>query len=274
MRSASTNSFTRTFLAAAALLFFICGKPASGQDMEVGLFGGGAYYLGDLNPGKHFMNTQLAYGVLGRYNVDPRWAVKLGVSRGTVKGDASQSTFLPDRQLNFSSYILDISAMAEFNFFPYFTGSKRNWVTPYIFGGFSLFFFNPVANGYELKNFGTEGQNIGYNGRKPYSTVGYGLPFGLGVKISLAKKLGLQVYWEMHKTFSDYIDDVSTTYYLNGKAIDPGSPEQILSDPSMNHQPDMQRGNSRTKDWYAFFGVSLTYKFKIGSNKRCRDLEN
>jgi len=61
---------------------------------------------------------------------------------------------------------------------------------------------------------------------------------------------------------------------LNGKAIDPNSPEQVLSDPTLDHQPDMQRGNAKTQDWYAFFGISLTYKFKVGSNKRCRDLEN
>jgi len=263
----------RTIILFIGLFLLFPGFNADAQDFEAGLAGGGSYYLGDLNPGMHFMNTQIAYGVLARYNVDTRWAVKLGVTRSTVKGNANQSSFLPERELTFISSVTDISAFAEFNFFPYFTGSKRNWISPYIYGGFSVFFFDPKANGYSLRALGTEGQNIGYNGRKTYSKVGYAFPFGLGLKISLARKLGLQVYWELHKTFTDYLDDVSTTYYLNGNAIDPADPEQIMSDPTMNHQPDMQRGNSKTQDWYSFFGVALTYKFKLGSSKRCRDIE-
>jgi len=244
------------------------------QDIEVGLFGGGSYYLGDLNPGKHFAGTQLAYGVLARYNVDDRWAVKLGVTRGKVKGDAANSSFLPERGLTFSSSITDISAVAEFNFFPYYTGSKRNWISPYIYAGINLFFFDPVANGISLKSLGTEGQNIGYEGRKPYSGVSFGIPFGIGAKFSVSRRIGIQVFWEMHKTFTDYLDDVSTTYYLNGLAIDPAIPAEILSDPTRNHQPGMERGNSKNQDWYAFFGLSVTYKFNIAGNRRCRDLKH
>ncbi len=253
---------------------FITGSVAHAQNLEVGLFGGGSYYLGDLNPSRHFIGTQLAYGVLTRYNVDDRWAVKLGITRGKVKGDAANSNFLPDRQLSFSSDVTDISAMAEFNFLPYFIGSKRNWISPYIYGGISLFFFDPKAGGVSLSSLGTEGQNIGYEGRKPYSKTGFGIPFGLGVKISLSKRIGMQVFWEMHKTFTDYLDDVSQTYYLNGTEIDPDNLAELLSDPTRNHQAGMQRGNSKNLDWYSIFGLSLTYKFNLVFNKRCRDLNH
>jgi hypothetical protein len=244
------------------------------QNIEIGLAGGGCYYLGDLNPSKHFSGTQLSYGVLARYNINDRWAAKLGVTRAKVKGDAASSSFLPERQLSFTSDLTDISAVAEFNFLPYFTGSKRNWISPYIYAGINLFFFDPKADGISLKGLGTEGQNIGYEGRKPYSTIGFGIPFGLGVKFSLSRRLGMQAYWEMHKTFTDYLDDVSTTYYLNGPSIDPAITAEILSDPTRNHQAGMERGNSKNQDWYAIFGLSLTYKFDIAGNKRCRDLKH
>ena len=42
------------------------------------------------------------------------------------------------------------------------------------------------------------------------------IPFGIGGKLSIGKKVGLTVFWEMHKTFTDYLDDISTTYYLAG----------------------------------------------------------
>ncbi len=299
-----TVRFKRLWM--AAFLCVLLSYFGRSQDLDVGLSGGGCYYLGDLNPGMHFKNTGISFGALVRYNIDTRWAVKIAGMYGKVKGDAASGTFLPERGLDFSSPVTDFSAVAEFNFMPYFTGSARSTISPYIFAGFSVFLFEPVSQGMKLRNFGTEGQNIGYEGREPYKGYSFSIPFGLGVKFSLAKNLGLQVYWEMHKTFTDYLDDISTTYYL----IREGNPgnysyyyyvtdpvnenHQIkvllndpdaevlynLSDPSASgdpvseHRSGMQRGNPNNNDWFGFFGVSLTYKFSLLSSKKCRDLDH
>ncbi|MCX6306709.1 MAG: DUF6089 family protein [Bacteroidetes bacterium] len=244
------------------------------QDLEVGFTAGGCYYLGDLNPGKHFLNTQVSYGLVARLNLDTRWSVKISGTRGKIMGSAASSTFLPDRGLSFTSDLTDISGVVEFNFLPYFTGSRMNVISPYIYSGISVFFFNPVNNGISLRTLGTEGQNIGYEGRKPYGSVGVSIPFGLGVKVSLAKRVGMQVYWEMHKTYNDYLDDVSTTYYLDGRTLAKDDQTGVASDPTLNHEPGMQRGNSSNNDWYAFFGVAFTYKFNLLSSKKCRDLKH
>ena len=115
---------------------------------------------------------------------------------------------------------------------------------------------------------------MGYQGRTPYKTYSFGIPFGLGVKISLARRLGLAVFWEMHKTFTDYLDDVSTTYYMVGSTINKDDPSRLLSDPTRSYDPGMERGNPRNNDWYSFSGITLTYKFNLVSRKRCRDLEH
>ncbi len=256
------------------VLFFLFGMNGFSQTMEVGLFGGGSYYIGDLNPSMPFVKTQIAYGVLARYNLDERWAVKLGITRGKVKGNSANSSFLPDRQLQFESPVTDISAVVEFNFFKYFTGSKHNWVTPYIFVGVGAFFYAPEAGGFKLRDLGTEGQTIGYLGRKPYSSTALSIPFGVGVKMSLTKRLAIGAYWEMHKTFIDYLDDVSTTYYLYGPAIDPNVPDEFYSDPAMTHEVGMQRGNPKSDDWFSFAGITLTYRFDLRTKKRCRDLKH
>lgn len=254
--------------------FFLLFTSVKSQDLEVGLTGGGMYYIGDLNPGKHFLNTQVAYGLVVRYNIDTRWSVKMSAIQGKVKGDAAASGFLPDRGLSFSSQVTDIAAVAEFNFMPYFTGSSRDGISPYIYAGFSVFFYDPVNSGISLRDMGTEGQNLGYEGRKPYATYSFSIPFGIGAKFSLAKRLGLQVYWEVHKTFTDYLDDVSTTYYLNGRSITPDDLAGIASDPTRNHDPGMQRGNAKNNDWYGLLGISVTYKFNLLSSKKCRDLDH
>ena len=40
------------------------------KTMEVGLFGGGSYYIGDLNPGTPFLMTKPAYGAVARLNLN------------------------------------------------------------------------------------------------------------------------------------------------------------------------------------------------------------
>jgi len=274
LKSFNSAFLGRVVLVFSGCIFFMTPEHAGAQTLEAGIYGGGSYYLGDLNPGVHFKNYQLAYGALARYNIDSRWALKVSVYRGQVKGNSEQSKFLPERNLSFVSPVTDFSAMAEFNFFPYYTGSRKNWITPYIYAGFSFFLFNPKNGGISLRDLGTEGQKIGYDGRKPYKLYSFSIPFGLGVKLSIARKLGMTVFWELHKTFTDYLDDVSTTYYLNGPKINKNDPSQILSYPTMSYTEGMQRGNSRNNDWYSFSGITLTYKFDLVRKKHCRDLEH
>jgi hypothetical protein len=92
----------------------------------------------------------------------------------------------------------------------------------------------------------------------------------LGVKVSISKKIGLTAFWEMHKTFTDYIDDVSSTYYLTGSVIDPNDQSGMLSDPTKNHLPGMQRGNPKTNDWYSFSGLTVTYQFTLRGGRKCK----
>ncbi len=269
LKTYSRSSWHSVLLILIAL-FWSWPFKASCQEFEIGLIGGGSYYLGDLNPGTHFQNMQLAYGLEARYNINTRWAVKLSGIRGKIKGSSSQSKFLPDRDLSFESNITDVSAVAEFNFLEYFVGSRRHFITPYIYAGVCLYFFNPMSGGVALHSIGTEGQNV-EGGKKLYSLWGIGVPFGLGAKFTLSRKVGFTVFWEMHKTFTDYLDDVSTTYYLNGPTINPDDPAQLLSDPTRSHQPGMQRGNAKNMDWYAFAGLSISYRFDLQGSKKCRD---
>ena len=241
------------------------------KTMEVGVFGGGSYYIGDLNPGRHFLMTKPAYGLVARLNLDPRWTIKLSGYRGEIAGDDNVSNIMTNRDLKFESKITDISAVVELNFLNYITGSTRNFVAPYIFVGFGFFMFEPVADGVSLRDLGTEGQNVGFADRSRYATMQMAIPFGFGFKYSLNKKLGIALEWGLRKTFTDYVDDVSTTYYLNGESIDPSNVAEIMSDPTMNHKPYEARGNVSTKDWYAFFGATITYKFKLGRVRGCSD---
>ncbi len=251
------------------LVFAFFGLVSFSQTAEVGLLGGLSYYLGDLNPGIHFLGSRPAWGAVARVNLDNRWVARASFTRARVKGDDSMGNTNDKRGLKFESRITDIALTAEFNFFDYFTGSRKNVLAPYIFGGIGMVIFDPRADGVSLRSMGTEGQNVGFDGRKPYSRVAFTIPFGLGLKYSLSRRLAFSAEWGMRKTFTDYLDDVSTTYYLDGASIDPGNAEQVLSDPTFLHSPYQERGNPATNDWYCFAGVHLTYKFRLYNKNKC-----
>lgn len=256
----------------AGVFFTLLSVSASSQTqtLELGLFGGGSYYIGEMNTAIPFVKTNLAYGALARYNLNRRWALKFGYNRGELKGDDGSNAFIEGEGLNFQTRVNDFSLVAEFNFWEYFTGSKKTYFTPYLFAGVGFFTFNPKSyDGVALQPLGTEGQNEGFNGRTPYNKWGISFPFGIGLKYSLSERIGLALEWGMRKTFTDYIDDVSTTYYLVGSEIDPADLAGVQSDPTLDHDPYMQRGNSGTDDWMSFFGLSVTYKINLRSRLKC-----
>ena len=255
------------------LLLMFSTAISSAQTLEIGGFGGVSYYIGELNPGVPYKQSQLSFGAIARYNLNYRWAVKFSYSNGNVKGSDETGGNVTDRDLSFKSAINDFALVAEFNFMEYFTGSKRNYFTPYLFAGIGFFTFNPKSlDGKELQPIGTEGQNIGFDGRSPYSRVGLSFPFGFGVKYSLNDRLALGFEVGMRKTFTDYIDDISTTYYLVGNNINPSDESQVLSDPTMSHDPYMRRGDQGYNDWYNYTGITITYMFDLRSNKGCNNV--
>ena len=263
------------------IILLIFSFSAKAQNIDIGVFGGVSYYIGELNPGTQFLFSKPAFGGISRINFNNRWAVKVNAYFGKLEGDDVVSKTNVNRNLRFQSSITDISVQLEFNFKDYFTGSYKNYFSPFIFVGPGFFLFKPKAefNGetYSLRDIGTEGQNIDSLGKTKYNLYGIALVFGFGIKYSLTNRIGLGLEWGMRKTFTDYIDDVSTTYYLDFDKLDPQQvgANQILSDPSVvKHKPGMQRGNSENNDWFSFAGLTITYRFNLSQKSTCTDFEN
>ena len=252
------------------------------QRNEVGIFTGTSYYLGDINPSMHFSLAKPAGGLIYRYILNPRWALKMDGIYGSVESSDAYVRFNKERNLSFKSSLFEVSTQIELNFFPYYTGNTdKDYFTPYIFAGISFFSFNPKANyngkWYDLQPLGTEGQGTSlYPDRKPYSLVGLSYPFGLGVKYSVGAKLCIGAEWGLRKTNTDYIDDVSTTYPNLAIVSAENTPiAAVFADRSLsaleNHtdHTDLQRGNSSTNDWYSYAGLFITIKFKVKKSRAC-----
>jgi Domain of unknown function (DUF6089) len=248
---------------------------------EVGIFLGGSYYTGDLNPSGHFNRfTRPAAGLLYRINLNPRISVKAIGSLGTIEADDSfsRNESHRNRNLSFKSKVMEFAVEGEFNFLPFVTGSKKLAITtPYVFAGVAVYHFNPQGfyqyRWIALQPIGTEGQGSSFTGLKPYSLTQFSIPFGAGIKVNTAKKISINFEWGIRKTFTDYLDDVS------GKYVDPallasekGAVAAALADKSFTQEggsnAGRQRGNSFTKDWYAFAGVMITFRMK-GKEGEC-----
>lgn len=257
---------------------------------EILLMGGGMNYLGDLNNQSALTMPRWAGGLGWRYSFDNRWAMRIEASYGSV---ACEKDYIELRNLSFKSNILEFAALAEFNFAPYGPGAtERKW-TPYLFGGLALFHFNPMAS-YSLAEGGTqwaelqplctEGQGSSvYPDRRPYTLTQLCFPFGVGVKFRFGKTFSLSAEYGFRKTWTDYLDDVSTTYVGSDVLLnnsDDGALAAMLADRSGEvvegyvNAPGIKRGDDSLDDWYAYFhftlGINLETMFGWMRSKRCR----
>ena len=248
------------------------------KTLEVGPHVGVSYYMGDLNPMLPFAMADLQVGGVVRYKYNNRWTFRADYTYATVKADDEIIKWRPDRGLNFTSKIHDLSLVAEFNFLEYYTGNPKKNVSPYIFGGISVFKSTAYADvDGTLVDLGDHLTEAAPSDSKWYdkafcktSPIGVSIPFGMGVKFSFSRHVAATVEWRMHKTFTDYLDDVATVYPEQHAIYrDDAGVEHDLTDPTGNFEKGQQRGNSTFNDWFGVAGASLTWKFNLPDRRGC-----
>jgi len=236
---------------------------------EVGILLGTSYYLGDLNT-THFNQPLPAVGLIIRKNIDKRFAYKAEVIYLNIQSDErySEDTIAKNRGLHFKSPIYELSGQVEFNFLPYQPGNPLYTWTPYVYSGISIFHFNPQAenkNGewVNLQELGTEGQGTTlFPEKEKYSLIQYSIAMGGGFKIAVNPSFNIILEYGVRKTFTDYLDDVSTTFVGgvgNPYPLDMSQEALAMSDPESTHTRGDQRGDPDKKDWYSFAGITLSF---------------
>jgi hypothetical protein len=258
----------------------------SGQSKEIGLFLGTATYKGEIS--KSLFNPKFlkpAIGILYRKNFNNHWAFRLGLTYGSMIADDARSNddYQKRRNLSFRSRTWDGHLMFEFNFLPYQVANPQTRFSPFVFGGLSVFKFNPQAelegSWYDLQPLGTEGQGTEtYSDRDPYGLVQVALNFGGGFKFKLARRWGMTIEAGPRRLYTDYFDDVSTTYAdPDVIAAENGEIAATLADRSIDGQAqnntNRQRGNASDKDWYMFTGVTVNYTLSTKYGNFCRPFQ-
>lgn len=243
------------------------------QYSEVGFHGGATYYIGDINPYTHFLHyPKGGGGAYLRANLTDRHAFKFSFLYTAVEAHDSESSseWQRNRNLNFRSEIIELSAVLEINFFSYEVGDPSRPYTPYVFGGLAYFRMNPEAQfndqWVELHPLGTEGQ-LTSSSDNQYGRGQIAIPFGIGFKLNVTGRVSLALEYGIRKLFTDYLDDVSTVYADPEDLVASGGPAAAeLADRSLvpmginGTNTGMTRGNPDTNDWYAYSNLSISIR--------------
>jgi hypothetical protein len=232
-----------------------------------GISAGATNYEGELDDNFTLQFTRLGVGVHTTALFFSRLHVRLSYMHGQIGAhDGGLLSSNNRRNLDFFSDIDEGSLVFMYKFQNRRRGfTRRNFATPYLFAGVAVFMFNPRTkyNGqvYELQKIGTEGQNLDGNYPKPYKLQQISIPFGIGFMLKITQKFDFGGECGFRKTFTDYLDDVSTFYpdreELRAKE---GDIAVQLSDRSSEPAVHSRvRGNPSNQDWYVYTNLHLTY---------------
>ena len=201
------------------------------KNADIGLWGGGAYYLGDINTGTQYKNFNFGGGAFYKHNYNARYSLKVEFLYAKLSGDDNSSSYLYQQQrgASFKTSIYELTAQGEFNFLPYSIGDDKHPYTTYTFFGLSGL-YAPDAS-------------------KPIQIA---VPMGVGFKFNIGKKWGLGFELGFRETFTDHLDNLAG-----------------IKDSEFYNSPIKQTSYLHDNDWYSLTGAFITYKV-YSSGGECR----
>lgn len=263
------------------ITLFIISLPAClcAQSLHADVYAGVANYQGDLQ-GKIFTfdKSGISGGLGLSYDLTNKLIIRTAVNFAKVQGNDKYNTTgkgVEIRNLNFRTDILEAQLGLEYNLFDL---SERSF-TPYLFAGAAVFHYNPytfdtAGTKVFLQPLGTEGQGLPqYPDKKSYSLTQFAVPFGGGIKLALSDNLQIGFEFGFRKLFTDYLDDVSTSYADSSILGSSRGAQSValayrgdeLTGGASYPKAGAQRGNPKLKDWYYMTGMKISYRLGNGS---------
>ncbi len=194
MRSLSSVLFVFMALACPALAMSQAQASVETYKFDIGAGLGMSGYLGDANESNLYAHPGVGVNASFRYLINTRWALRCLVTAASLSGTtADMENVLPEGKVyDFNSWVYDLGARAEFNFFNYGIGETYKHLSR----------FSPYLSlGLGVNMSKTDGDNF----------VAMSLPMGLGVKFKLKPRINLGLEFSMTKVFGDNVDSRELT---------------------------------------------------------------
>ncbi len=207
------------------------------QTYEVGLFAGGANFVGDVGRTNYIYPSAWAIGGIAKWNRSKRYAWRGSIYYGQmiIDDNSSDLSNRNQRGYSFKNSVKEASVGLEFNFVEYNLHKLGPAFTPYMYTGLTYFRYN-----YHYFNAGVF-QDI------DQEEGAFAIPMTLGFKGRINQYLILGAEIGARYTFTDNLDG---------------------SNPEGSNFEEFAFGNINSNDWYVFSGITLTYTF---GRKPCTD---
>ncbi len=213
------------------LVFLIFNNASIAQYYKLTTAFGVSNYQGDLSNG--FISEIRPAASLGlTYDLYDNFRLRANLSYLQVGADDSKSpkASIKSRNLDFKSDIIELALMGEIDIL----NSQDYTLVPYVFGGPTIYHFNPYttvkqtdileANNLNiagvvklgqkvyLHDIGTEGQLI--NGMGKYNLTQLNIQLGGGLRYKISEWVSVGYEFSFRKLFTDHLDDVSSRNYI------------------------------------------------------------
>jgi hypothetical protein len=233
---------------------------------------GTATYFGEMaDPGDYF-DARLSLNVGLQYYLNNRFSIRTEATWFTLKGSDAASKDPEDgriqRNLSFTSSNYEINFTGIISLLPQ---GRRFYQRPgfnlYAFGGVGLLYYNPKTE-YQGQKYALRPLKTELN---DYSSFGLVIPYGLGMRFKVHPLANISIEGGYRKTFTDYLDDVSTQHVAQSSFTDPIAKALTDRRPEIGlplAEVGSIRGNPAYKDSYFLLNVKLEYYLptEFGSN--------
>jgi len=238
---------------------------------------GSANYFGDLvNPGE-WGKTRYNIVVGAEYYLNQRVSVRSELAYFRLAGDDAQADDdRVERNLSFYSWNMELSAVGTISLLK---SGQRFYQRPrfnlYAFAGVGVLYTNPKAtreNGENVALRPLLTENYAYSRVQPV------IPYGLGIKYTPHPFYNVIVEAGYRITFTDYLDDVSSTRYVDPDLLSSDLSREMADrrkerDPNYPVKPGLgKRGNPDNNDGYMLLNLKVQYYWhkEVGVNNRHR----
>jgi hypothetical protein len=235
--------------------------------LEFGLYSGLAIFNGTISQSSLISNDKNLYnGFNINYTIFSNLSASMTISSFKLSNSDANSNNNEQqaRGMSFVTSMLGVSTSFNYDFVDNRLYTKARRIRPSIGVGLDVNSFSPsgIYNGveYKLQPLGTGGQLIDST-KKAYSNIALGYFFNFKIKYQINRFNSIGLHMSIHKSLSDYLDDVgpdlypSTDKIVNSKIENKDAAIYFSNPTSRNFVGQYRNSPNNAKDGYINFGI-------------------